>query len=140
MIVDGSNEFVGSDLGKANQIIQLESAMKKADLTGLVQGSSVRIAVNGLAAHESATIYVATVEDQLTSNVTGGENQGSKLEHTSVVRELKAAGTISKDAQKSEVESSLNTEADWKKENLRYIAFVQENDSKKILAAARVVN
>ncbi len=44
--------------------------------------------------HADSTIYLAVTEGKLTSNIGGGENSGSKLEHASVVRLLNPMGVI----------------------------------------------
>jgi len=138
MVVNGKSEFVGSDLGKATQTIEKLAAEPHARAVAAIDGTSAKISVTGLPAHDTATVYLATVEDDLTSNVTGGENGGAKLAHTSVVRELNTVGPVAKDADKFETETALPSQATWKKENVRYVVFVQENASRKVLAVSRV--
>lgn len=138
MVVDGRSEFVGSDLGKATQTIQRLAADAKTKIDTSVNGGSVKLTMVNLPQHEASTVFVVAAEDNLTSNVTGGENGGAKLAHTSVVRELRAVGTIAKDEPKFDVETALPLQPAWKKENLRYVAFVQENASRKVIAVSRV--
>ena len=137
MVVDGRSEFVGSDLGKATQTIQKFASEPQAKADASVTGGSIKISIIGLPRHDTATAYLAAVEDGLTSNVTGGENSGAKLPHTSVVRELRTAGIVEKGSDKFETEGALLLQSSWKKENTRYVVFVQENASRKILAVGR---
>jgi len=138
MVVDGRNEFVGSDLGKATQTIQTSVSDAKAKIDTTVNSGSIKVSLTDLPLHEASTVFVVAAEDNLTSNVTGGENGGAKLAHTSVVRELQAIGTIAKDARQFDIETALPSQPAWKKENLRYIVFAQENASRKVIAVSRV--
>ena len=138
MVVNGKSEFVGSDLRKATQTIEKLVAEPQAKATAESNGTSAKISLVALPAHDTATVYLATVEDDLTSNVTGGENGGAKLAHTSVVRELSTVGSVARDADKFETETPLPSQSAWKKENVRYVVFVQENASRKVLAVSRV--
>jgi hypothetical protein len=140
MVVDGRSEFVGSDLGKATNVIGKSSAEPKGKIDAKTNASSVKINISNLPSHESATVFVAAAEDNLTSNVTGGENGGEKLSHTSVVRELQAVGVIEKNSDKFEIETALPLQPTWKKESLRYVVFVQENVGRKVIAVNRVSN
>lgn len=138
MVVNGKNEFVGSDLGKATQTIEKLAADPRAKTVAAIDGTSVKISVTGLGTHDTATVYLATVEDDLTSSVTGGENSGAKLAHASVVRQLSTVGPVATDADKFETETALPFQSAWKKENVRYVVFIQENASRKVLAVSRV--
>jgi hypothetical protein len=140
MVVDGQSEFVGSDLGKATSVIGKSAESIKGKIDAKVNGDLVKISVKNLPHHEAATVFLAAAEDNLSSDVSGGENAGAKLSHTSVVRELTAAGMIDKDNDKFDVEIALPSQPSWKKENLRYVIFVQENASRKILGVSRASN
>jgi hypothetical protein len=137
MIVDGKTEFVGSDLGKAaNAIAEAAKSQKgKIEIEKDIDNLTVRIA--DLPDHAASNVFLAITEDNLVSRVARGENSGKTLEHQSVVRKLKSIGTLSGQQKSAEIESVLTLSPGWKKENLRVIAFVQENDSRKILGVAR---
>lgn len=138
MIVDGRTEFVGSDSGKAANAIMDAAKNKKGKIEIALDNGSLKINISELPKHENATIYLAIAENNLASNVKGGENSGEHLEHTAVVRELKTLSAI--DPKSSEFSSEINAEIkpDWKKENLKFVVFVQENDSRKILGVGQV--
>jgi hypothetical protein len=88
--------------------------------------------------HDGANIYLAITEDNLISNVARGENSGQTLEHQSVVRELKTIGTLNSPQKTAEVETTLQFQPSWKRENLKIVVFVQENGSRKIFGVGRI--
>jgi hypothetical protein len=56
----------------------------------------------------------------------------------SVVRDLKPLGPLNGDADGGRFQADVAGKAGWKNENLKYVVFVQENESRKILAVARI--
>lgn len=138
MIVDGRSEFVGSDLDKANRTIERSASEPMGRIDPKINGTSIKISISNLPAHDQATVFLATAEDGLVSDVTGGENAGEKLSHTSVVRDLRAVGVIEKGLDKVEADAEVPQQPEWKKENLRYVVFVQENSTRKVIAVNRV--
>jgi hypothetical protein len=70
--------------------------------------------------------------------VSGGENAGTKFRHMSVVRELKAITAIPAGAEGISAECELPYMPAWKKDNLEYAAFVQDNTDRRIIAAVRI--
>ena len=138
MVVDGQTGFVGSNLGKATAAIERSAAVEKGRIETVTNSGFIKIGIVNLPTHEKATVFLAAAEDDLASNVSGGENAGEKLRHTSVVRELKAIGTIEKDAGKFEIETALPSQPAWKKENVRFVIFVQEDASRKVIAVKRI--
>lgn len=85
---------------------------------------------------DKVIVLIAIIEDDLTSNVSAGENSGRKLKHTAVTRYLKNVGEIS--GEKTELLAKVELEKVWKRENLSAIAFVQEANSRRILGAAKI--
>ncbi len=137
MIVDGEQEFVGSNADKANNAITTAVSRRKGKVNLTAAESILKINIDDIPKHEAATVYLAAAEDNIVTNVRSGENSGRRLEHTSVVRDLKDIGSLgtSESNYKASVEVPVN--AAWKKDNLKYIVFVQENASKKIIAVGR---
>ena len=144
MVVDGHEEFVGSDASRARRAIGKALSAPHAvvsialDLTG-----PDRVAVSVTArdlpdvSHgDHAEIVVAVTEDQLRSEVRRGENKGRLLTHTAVVRELRVvrAATLPELSARSE----LTLAPDWQREHLRIVAFIQERASRRVLGAAAV--
>ena len=145
MVVDGREEFVGSDGNRARRAIGKALSTPHAvvsialDLTG-----PDRVAVTVTARDlpdvsrgDHAEIVVAVTEDQLRSEVRSGENKGRLLTHTAVVRELRVlrgAAPLPDLSARSEVTLA----PDWQREHLRIVAFLQERASRRVLGAAAV--
>lgn len=137
MIVDGREEFIGSNLGRAQKAILDAAKTPKATIEITPSADKYKIKISDIPAHENATVFLAITEDNLASNVKGGENSGAKLEHTAVVRELSSLGMLAAGQQNLDLETALQIQSGWKKENLKLVVFVQENASRKVLGVNR---
>jgi len=137
MVVDGRAEFVGSDSGKATKAIADAANVTKGTIAISPDQDKFKIVVSQLTKHEDATAYLAIAEDNIKSNVRGGENSGSSFVHMSVVRELDTLGKIGADADNAAFQTQLSKNKAWHAENLKYIAFVQENSTRKIIAVTK---
>jgi hypothetical protein len=146
MVVDGRAELVGSDAGAALRAIERAAAQPHgvvriapdAQRSGT---SSSRVAatieVSNLPAVSGAVhadLVVAITEDDLSSNVTRGENHGRVLKHAAVVRRLTTIGDAPAPGAPARIELALDS--GWKRERLTVVAFVQERRSRTILASA----
>lgn len=134
MVVDGSAEFVGSNRFKANDAIAKSATQPKAELVLKIDNGKLLASISGLSVHTDATVYLAVTENGLTTSVGGGENAGEKLVHSSVVREMVPIGDIKGLENSSKIEWALPVNKDWNAENLKYVVFVQENNTLKVLA------
>jgi hypothetical protein len=139
MIVDGKTQFVGSDSGKAAAAITEAAKVQKGKIEIVKNNDKLTVKITDLPVHENSNVFLAFAEDNLVSNVARGENSGKKLEHQSVVRELKSIGTLNPQDKSAEIETILQFNQNWKRENLKIVVFVQENDSRKILGVGRIV-
>ncbi|MCO6510275.1 MAG: DUF1223 domain-containing protein [Aridibacter famidurans] len=135
-VVDGDIEFIGSKLDKAESAIKRSLKRDKGQVELSVAGSKIEIRVRALPDTDYATVYLAYAEDGLTSSVRGGENAGKTLGHVAVVRSLNGIGRIEPGQIEFEMEAALNIGADWNREKLKAVVFVQENHTRKIVAAA----
>lgn len=81
----------------------------------------------------AATLFVALYENDLTSNVTAGENDGRALHHDYVVRKMFAIPFSGKQTLTKDISFSL--QPDWKPENLGLAIFVQEPRDGAVLQA-----
>jgi hypothetical protein len=145
MIVDGAEEFVGSDKRQADLAIRRAAARAKASLRIVADSSSSAraarwtIHVDGLPpkAPSRVDVFVAVTESGLSNQVSKGENRGHRLEHSSVVHVLQKIGEIDNGpAVKFEHPVELPLDPGWKRENVRLVAFVQEPDAGRVLGAA----
>jgi hypothetical protein len=143
MIVDGNYEFVGSNLEKAKQFIGEASKITKAKIQLELNEQTLKVNISEIPKHTDATIYLAIAEDNLSSEVAKGKNSTLKLEHISVVRELRLIGNLPATNQSFSAEHQFQIQPDWKKENLKLVVFIQEKQSRKIIgvnSAALVSN
>jgi hypothetical protein len=142
MIVDGGEEFVGSDASQAKNALQ-----KAAAASGKipVRVSDVWIENGAVKAHVEASPLPASTGkadvvfmialNHAESQVARGENSGRRLTHVAVVRSLSKAGSLqSGQGFSQDVTVKFDKGAD--PAQLRVIAFVQESGQGKILGAA----
>jgi hypothetical protein len=133
MVVDGTFEFVGSNLGKATKAIADALKIPKAKVELTNTENNLKVKISEAQNNETATVYLAIAEDNLASNVQRGENAGNRLEHISVVRELKMLGKIEPKQGSFDTQILLEFQPNWRKGNLKLVVFVQENQSRKVL-------
>jgi hypothetical protein len=142
MVVDGQNEFVGSRTGQARSSIERAGTRKTEVTLSTTEGAKgekfhVSVgAIPNLSSGDTPEVWMAVTETGLHSNVRGGENSGEDLHHAAVVRKMWKIGTA-KDlgATSFSADVGVKIDRDWKRENTRVVAFVQEKKSKKILGA-----
>jgi hypothetical protein len=70
-------------------------------------------------------------ENNLASQVKGGENGGRRLNHTAVVRKLVRVGT----GLPYRGETSVKLEPSWSRDNLSIVGFIQRRQSRRIVGA-----
>jgi hypothetical protein len=90
------------------------------------------------APRELADVTVAITEDRLVTEVRRGENRGRTLRHTAVVRSLMTVGRLTPADGTLTKSVSSALEQEWKPENLRIVAFVQERQSRRIVGVGAV--
>ncbi|MDQ3013524.1 MAG: DUF1223 domain-containing protein [Acidobacteriota bacterium] len=151
MVVDGQAEFIGSNFSKAQSAITRAAKLPKGEVkiafaenasASDAQAVKLKITVGKLPAVTSgdiAEVLLAITESNLSSQVVRGENSGRKLGHTAVVRELRSLGQVAGASKPFEAETTTMLNKEWKRENLRAVAFVQERAHKRILGAASVI-
>jgi hypothetical protein len=145
MVVNGSDEFVGSDSTRAR------SAISRAANTALSASIDLKIAApdkllvrikapvatspgNSSPAGANNDVWLAITEDNLTNKIGAGENGGRTLRHQAVVRDFRLLGHLSNSNFQGEV--PLNIAKDWKRADLRAVVFVQEPGTGRISGAA----
>ena len=137
MIVDGRTELVGSNMAKAQKAILEAAKTPKAAIEITQSADNYKVNISNVPAHENATVFLAITENDLPSNRKYGVAAERKAAHQSVVRELKSIGMLPAGQLNLEIETVLQIQPAWKRENLKLIVFVQENASRKILGVAR---
>ena len=134
MVVDGSAELVGSEREKAKDVITKSAARPKGAIDLKIDNGKLQINISKLTTHGEAVVFVAVAESKLTTNVGGGENSGNKLEHSSVVRDLIPISLVKATDNSLNLEWAMSVNKDWKAGNLKYVVFVQEKNTLRILA------
>lgn len=148
MVIDGKAELVGSNAGKARQLIQQAAGEEKTAVI-LSQSSSPRsgaadfsVKVGQLARNtkgDTAEVWLAVTETALHSAVSRGENAGEDLHHAAVVRTMRRIGEAKNAGESSFTgDVSVPLQPEWKRENLKAVVLVQEKKSRRILGAAEI--
>ena len=139
MIVNGTEEFVGSSKPEAQKSIAAALGQKAATAVTLrmdkpTGANGVTIAYEISSAPKNAVLNVAVVESGLVSKVTRGENSGRTLAHDNVVRVFT---TVAIDRSgKGTVDLKLPNGLVRKKSQV--IAYVQHPETKAIVGATAV--
>jgi hypothetical protein len=136
MVVDGIDEFVGSDRARANRAFDKARPAPKV----MVRISALNLQNGKLTAHvdagtvsEAAEVFVALALEHAESSVLHGENRGHHLQHVAVVKSLSKVGTVGKgETFSSDVSLSTGPAG----ESYRVIAFIQEANQGKVVGAA----
>lgn len=88
---------------------------------------------------DTAEVWLAITETGLHSAVKRGENAGEDLHHAAVVRSIRKIGEAKAGDQTSfSGDATVTLRAQWKRENLHAVVFVQEKKSRRILGGAAV--
>lgn len=85
---------------------------------------------------KSAELWVAVTERGLSSNVLRGENEGKTLTHAAVLRSLTRAHARAGQNGSASATARISLPSSWKRENLRFVVFLQHSKSLQILGAA----
>ena len=136
MVVDGTTEFVGNERQRAYAVI-VESAAHAAGAS--IEASLTppdKLTLKVASASNGATVMLAITEDNLSTRVGAGENNGRELRHAAVVRQLRPLGTIQNGNFASTVPLAL--EKEWKRSDLRAVIFVQQGVAGQVLGTASV--
>jgi hypothetical protein len=142
MVIDGSREEVGSDAAGVTSKIAQAAAVQKAVINLMApppETESLQIQINVDASQadlrQPADLVIALTEDNLTTNVRRGENSGRQLHHSAVVRLLHPAGTVPAGSQQWSGTAAIRLQPEWKRADLKLIAFLQEQQSRRIVGA-----
>jgi hypothetical protein len=130
MVVDGSAEFVGNDVRRAESVIGSAARQTRLAVRFTETAGMLRLEVDPLPAggHGRAGVYLAFADDARATNVLRGENRGRKLQHVAVVHRIRKIGGITRS-------SGFTYDFDTAPGE-RTIAFVQEGEAGRVLGAA----
>ncbi len=143
LVINGRNELVGSSEREA--LHSITAAAEFSDATVRISainlsGQSARLTITIEAPPSnlrSPDLWLAVTERGLSSNVLRGENEGRNLTHAAVLRSLTRIRTDHGGASGSaEATASIPLDRIWKRENLRFVVFLQEPKTLHIFGAA----
>jgi hypothetical protein len=144
MVADGVAEFVGGEKpafaeAMANAARNPKGTIEISLANGDAQSVNVKVNASSLpqlSSNDKAEAFVVIAENGLINAVRRGENGGSKLRHSAVVRLSKKIGEVDPKSPGSFAgEASLTIDASWKRDQLQVVAFIQELHSGRVLAA-----
>ena len=137
IVIDGQLQGVGNNVAAVQRMIAEASNTPKPATVSLhfLSPEKLRVVVQD-SGHTRQQVILAITEDDLTTNVRGGENGGRVLKHSAVVRKLETLGSTSDG--KFETAVKLPAKSDWKKADLRALVLVQNRSSGLILGAASI--
>lgn len=137
VIVNGKTEFVGSDERSLRSSVQTgfqqprTARLNLEELKVVYDQVSLQYTAEGVAGHDR--LVVALVQKSALTQVKRGENGGHTLNHVQIVRNLQ---TIMIDGKNTGV-CGINIPKGLDPSGLEVIAFLQNNDTGQIRAAAR---
>jgi hypothetical protein len=146
MVVDGLVGVVGNNEGRARATITALVHAPKATAqfffktAGAPGGkapppAAITIQVDLPAGQEAAEVYLVVAEDKLFSRVEGGSNAGETWPHSSVARRIQLAGKIRAGETRFSGPFEFHPpERAWRWQNLRLVLFVQEEESRRVIA------
>ena len=136
LVIDGTREFVGSDKRAIERALTDAAKTPKTpmQLAVSVADGSLNMTASGpgLTAEKDADLTFAVTEDRLVVDVKRGENAKRTLKHSGVVRWLWSAGAIGSQPKIATVKIA----PDWRRDQLRVVAFVQSRSNHKVISAA----
>ena len=149
MVVNGREEFVGSDYRAATSAIAravrpVRTALRiSLEVERSPSGASASVLARvdvpeGTSLTGAADVFLAVTEDGLVTKVQRGENGGRLLRHSAVVRSLTRVGTVPTGSEPWSATSTLRLSSDWNLDRSRIVAFAQDQATRKILGAAAV--
>src|SRR5262245_5153387 len=144
LIVDGKTQAIGSEWPDVRKALTEAARAPRAAIAVTAEAkpsspaATIAVVVRDLpveAARSGIDVFVAVVEDNLTTEVLRGENARKQLHHSAVTRSLTKIGSLGKTETAGEFSQAVSLDRSWKPEQLRAIAFVQDQRSRHILGA-----
>jgi hypothetical protein len=146
LVVNGSHDLVGSSPDAVRAAVsdaaKIRTARLQVQATLLSpQEGTLAISVEDVPpeAH-AAQLWIAVTERKLSSNVLHGENEGRMLSHAAILRSLSPVKVPKLGSSAStHTTAAVRLDPSWKRENLRFVVFLQEPKTLHIFGAAAVI-
>ena len=137
IIVDGRRDVLGGNYAAVVDTVSRASRISKSSLTieAKWRGKTLDLHVAANPVGETAKVYLAITEDNLSNNVSRGENKGRRLTHAGVVRRLSLIGTAKSNVQFT-ADQAIRLAPEWKTVDLHAIVFTQSTKTHAVLAVA----
>lgn len=139
MVVDGTEQFVGSNVAKLQGALDTEADKPKVPVqienAHAEQSGSVAFSVR-LPAGTKGSLVAALAEDATVSEVKRGENAGRTLHHVAVVRVLKEFNANVGDGRPLELKSTDLASTQKDGTPLRLVVFLARHSEGPVLGAA----
>jgi hypothetical protein len=140
MVVNGAEQFVGSDSAKLQQALRREGQQAQAVDVRIVSTSMadgllrVTYSVRGNFPSQGVDIVAVLADDTVHSNVRRGENSGRNLTHVAVARSLTRIATVKAQDPESRVQLPLPSSFQSSQEH-HLILFAQTSGNGRVLGA-----
>ncbi len=135
IIVNGNNQFTGSNEGKLNEAIATKNQLQQQEiLTATATIKDNLITVTTIAKNDTKnTLQIALVQLEATTQVKRGENEGLTLKHSNIVREFKSiSSTMGNNTTTFNISKMLTPS------NFEVIVFLQDAKTYAIIAATKI--
>ena len=138
MVVDGAAQFVGSRLAEATKKIAEATKFEKAKFDLKLSGDQLNASVKDLPKHENSTVFLAVTENNLPNNLVVAKNSGQAKPHPPTVRQMLPLGSVAANADSFQTETFLQLQPEWKRENLNFVVFAQDNVTRRVIALGQI--
>jgi len=120
-----SYQNIPEAIGIINDIKPQASISLKATLTGLKLDTNIVVEAKNERSKHYADVFIAVAENNLSSKVTDGENEGLHLQHGYVVRHFLGPFSLNgKD--KLDINKTIELKKEWKLADLNLVVFAQD--------------
>ncbi len=133
VVVNGEEEFVGSNEGRLQNTINKdlkETPAQTLSVTAKTNGNGVDVSYQTNATNDN--LNIALIQSSAVSKVQRGENSGETLHHVNIVRNIQTV-----DLKNTSGNISINLPAGLSAKDCQIIAFIQNAENMKIIAAAK---
>jgi hypothetical protein len=122
-----------------NKIIMEKSSvdieLSLQDLPAKADVSRLLLNLKSNSSEKNLSFYFAVVENNLSSDVEAGENNGEQLHHDYVVRKLYGPFHRGSTDKRYEIEQAIALDSEWAKSNLSFVAFAENLQTGEVLQA-----
>ena len=141
MVVNGAEQFVGSNARALSQAVQKEIAVPKQEIA--IEGATWDHGVAQFSIHANspvgAKLVAVLAADATHSEVARGENAGRTLHHTAVVRVIKEFDSNVADGRELKLAGGPLSQKDEASGPVRLVVFLVDRKTGRVLGAAQQI-